>query len=329
MTLTLRGKVSHFGGPNDMGVAPDEGLAFISEVAQAPHLFLSYQPQDTTGLARRLNPQAHYIACRWDYDETPAFMLLEEMALVRAPKTGKTLKLYPADWGPHQDTGRIADISPGAMEALGIQTDDEVEVIFPYTSRGAQPSAYSWIVISSGHGLLVRGASGILDEVDEARRVTEKVADLLSDANVTVTTFHDDSSRSQNENLNTIVDFHNSCERDLDVSIHFNAYVETTAPMGTECLYVTQNTLAEHIANALAACGFINRGAKKRTDLFFLNQTQRPSILIEVCFVDSAADADIYETRFDDICRAIASALGGIDEAPLIAASEMAHSKEQ
>ena len=56
MTLNLKGKVSHFGGPHDEGVAPDEGLAFIYDVDTAPHLFLSYQPQGTTGLARRLNP---------------------------------------------------------------------------------------------------------------------------------------------------------------------------------------------------------------------------------------------------------------------------------
>jgi hypothetical protein len=39
---------------------------------------------------------------------------------------------YPADWGPHENTGRVADISPGLMQYLGIETDDEVEVIFPY-----------------------------------------------------------------------------------------------------------------------------------------------------------------------------------------------------
>jgi len=41
---------------------------------------------------------------------------------------------FPADWGPHENTGRVADISPGLMDDLGIQTDDEVEVIFPYSS---------------------------------------------------------------------------------------------------------------------------------------------------------------------------------------------------
>jgi N-acetylmuramoyl-L-alanine amidase len=309
--LDVRGKCSWFGGPDDTGVAPDEGLAFIAEVSQAPQLFLSYQPEGTTGLARRLNPQAHYIACRWDYDETPAFMLLEEMAMVTASKTGKSLKCYPADWGPNENTGRVADLSPGALEILGIQTDDEVSVVFPFTSRVPVPPKHKHIVISSGHGKLVRGASGILDEVDEARKVVEAVATDLRKLGVDVKTFHDNTSKTQNENLHTIVNYHNAQKRELDVSVHFNAYVETTAPMGTECLYVTQSTLAGQVAHAVAACGFINRGAKKRTDLYFLNQTEMPSALIEVCFVDSSADADVYHKRFDAICMAIAKVLGG------------------
>ena len=58
----------------------------------------------------------------------------------------------------------------------------------------------------------------------------------------------------------------------------------------------------------------IDRGAKKRTDLFFLNNTAMPSILIEVCFVNSVADADAYGSSFGEICDAIASVLGGAEE---------------
>ena len=143
------------------------------------------------------------------------------------------------------------------------------------------------IVISSGHGKYVRGASGIIDEVDEARRVVERLADVLRNRGVDVKVFHDDTSHSQNENLNTIVDFHNAQTRDLDVSVHFNAYEQVEKPMGTEVLYVTQSALAGQVSAAIASCGFINRGGKKRTDLFFLNNTEMPAILIEVCFVDS------------------------------------------
>ena len=70
--------------------------------------------------------------------------------------------------------------------------------------------SYKNVVISSGHGEIVRGALGILDEVVEARRVTETVAENLRARGAQVATFHDDTSTTQSENLETIVDFHNS-----------------------------------------------------------------------------------------------------------------------
>lgn len=168
------------------------------------------------------------------------------------------------------------------------------------------------IVISSGHGKYVRGASGYLDEVDEARLIVEEVARVLRTVGVETTTFHDNVSTSQNENLNRIVDFHNSKARDYDVSVHLNAYETTSKPMGSEVLYITQQTLAGDVVDAICiASGLINRGPKKRTDLFFLNSTDKPAILVETCFVDSSADASIYNDKFTEICRAIAEGISG------------------
>jgi hypothetical protein len=71
---------------------------------------------------------------RWNYDEFPKTMLasMDYVALVRAPGTDRQFLAWPADWGPNENTGRVADISLGLMEYLGIETDDEVEVIFPF-----------------------------------------------------------------------------------------------------------------------------------------------------------------------------------------------------
>ena len=132
------GKVSWFGGPDDEGVSPSEGLAFIYEMEMAPSLFLDEQPPDTSGLARRLDPSEHYIAMRWNYDEISKEDLLRTICLVRAPDTGKSFWARPADWGPNEKTGRVADISSGLMDDLGINTDDEVEVvIIPPRERAA------------------------------------------------------------------------------------------------------------------------------------------------------------------------------------------------
>jgi N-acetylmuramoyl-L-alanine amidase len=178
------------------------------------------------------------------------------------------------------------------------------------------------IVISSGHGKYIRGASGIIDEVDEARKVVPEVATWLTVNGHEVVEFHDDVSTTQNENLNRIVNFHNSQSRDLDVSVHFNAYVPTDGGRGVEVLYITQEVLATEVARAISASsGLINRGSHKRSDLYFLNGTEEPSILIEVCFVDAGADCEQYEQHFEDICKAIAHAVAyeeeGVEDARL------------
>jgi N-acetylmuramoyl-L-alanine amidase len=176
--------------------------------------------------------------------------------------------------------------------------------------------AYERIVISSGHGKYIRGASGVIDEVDEARKVVESVAKKLEARGVDVVVFHDDVSDDQNENLNRIVDAHNYTERDLDISVHFNAFEQCSKPMGTEVWYVTQAELADNLSAAMAlAGGLVDRGPKKTDDLFFLNNTQMPAVLLEIVFCDSSADADLYKANFEQITTAIADTLAG--EAPL------------
>lgn len=182
------------------------------------------------------------------------------------------------------------------------------------------------IIISSGHGKYVRGACGILDEVNEARRVVERVAEQLRLRSVEVTTYHDDISHSQNENLNRIVDFHNSQSRKLDVSVHFNCYIETQSPMGCEVLYLTQTSLAAKLSATIAKAGqFIDRGGKKRTDLFFLNNTTQPALLIEVCFVDSEADANLYQQNFEAVCEALAELAVASPDALLSISGKVSH----
>jgi N-acetylmuramoyl-L-alanine amidase len=312
--MNLRGKVSWFGGPADTtGVTASEGLAFIYEYSMAPHLFLPKQPPGTTGLARRLNPDVFYIACRWSYDapDQSKTDLLEHMALVRAPKTGREFVAYPADWGPNANTDRVADISSGLMTALGIQTDDEVEIIYPYSDQQEIAMPYPRIVISSGHGKYVRGASGAMDEVDEARKLVDHLADELELRGVDVTVFHDDQSKSQSENLNRIVSAHNSAgAHDLDVSVHFNAF--NTQAHGVEVLWKTQKDLASKVSSAIAKAGKLtDRGQKERHDLAFLNGTHAKAILIETAFCDNVSDTNLYHTNFDAITTAIADVLGG------------------
>lgn len=124
--MIFKGKCSWFGGPHDRGVSEHEGLALVQSARQLPDFFL---PDNGLGLARRLNPDKLYIACRWDYHHFPISYLLQNLVTVT---TGlKSIQVQPVDWGPNARTGRIADLSPGALKALGLQTDGIVTVVIP------------------------------------------------------------------------------------------------------------------------------------------------------------------------------------------------------
>jgi hypothetical protein len=134
------GRMSTFGGPADDGVGPHEGLALIGPSDLAlwwfASLFLTQQPEGTTGLARRLNPRAYYLAMRWDYARFSVGFLRNTVVKLTNPGTGLAIFARPVDFGPGDGavidgqptpaTGRLADLSPGAATALGLQTDELV-----------------------------------------------------------------------------------------------------------------------------------------------------------------------------------------------------------
>src|SRR5215471_17008320 len=128
----VEGRMSTFGGPRDTGMSADEGLAlFTSADVQNPkysYLFLPSQPPGTTGLGRRLNPDKYYFACRWNYNDTPKEFLKRVLARVENPSNDRAADARPVDWGPNIATERVADLSPGLAGALGLQTDDVVQV---------------------------------------------------------------------------------------------------------------------------------------------------------------------------------------------------------
>lgn len=167
------------------------------------------------------------------------------------------------------------------------------------------------IAISSGHSVDCQGAVGYLNEVEEATRTVDRVYQIWQDWGMECWKFHDTISDDSSENLNRIVNWHNALpDHDLDVSCHFNAGGGT----GCEVLYVTQEQLADKVSAAMAAAaGWTDRGPKYRGDLFFLNQTEEKSILLEVCFVDSQSDANKWndDDIFEVVCQALASSISG------------------
>jgi N-acetylmuramoyl-L-alanine amidase len=170
---------------------------------------------------------------------------------------------------------------------------------------------YNQINISSGHSINCQGASDILNEVTEARKVVDRIYEMCKAMGIEVYKYHDTSS-SSNQNLANIANWHNQFKDGIDVSIHFNCYQHTSNSMGTEVCYYSQSELADKVSSAISkASGLKNRGGKERKGLYVLRHTNKPMILIEICFLDSSFDVQKYRENFDGICSAIIEALTG------------------
>ena len=161
------------------------------------------------------------------------------------------------------------------------------------------------ICIVSGHTTSGKGtgAKGYICESTQNRVVAKKVVDYLKEEGHYVV--YGEINNSSNY-LAEQVAIANKEQFDLVVQIHFNAGGGT----GTETLYTssTGQKYANQITNRLGVL-YKQRGAKKRTDLYWLNKTKYPSVLVEVCFVDSKVDTDKYLTNVDYTARLIAEGI--------------------
>ncbi|HSH52944.1 MAG TPA: N-acetylmuramoyl-L-alanine amidase, partial [Bacteroidales bacterium] len=149
-------------------------------------------------------------------------------------------------------------------------------------------------------------------EHEEARKVVTSVIQKLQSVGQRVVNTTCDCHGTQGSILKHQADLSNAQNRNgrLDVSVHFNSFNGNAN--GVEVLYFDQQGLASKMSEAIAkAGGFNNRGAKQRTDLYFLKNTDAPAILIEVCFIDNANDMEKYRTNFDTIVNSIVNILTG------------------
>ena len=162
--------------------------------------------------------------------------------------------------------------------------------------------------VHGGHSLVCRGASGYLDEVNEDRKVKNRVISALQSAGHTVYDCTDDAGKTQGRNLASIVAKCNAHAVDLDVSIHLNAGCGT----GVEVWCYNEKTkdiAADICASVSTALGIQNRGVKYSKNLYVLRKTAGSAILVECCFVDNQNDASHWNA--DKCGDAIASAIAG------------------
>lgn len=148
------------------------------------------------------------------------------------------------------------------------------------------------IVINAGHTKIGTGtgASKYLNESAETRKIAYELLKLLADnKHEAIPAVFDKSSN----NLAEAVQIANAENADLFLSIHLNA------GGGTGCEAYTWRgqkvPQAVKACNNLAALGFKNRGVKDGSGLYVIKQTKCTAVLVEVCFVDNKADADLYK----------------------------------
>ena len=165
------------------------------------------------------------------------------------------------------------------------------------------------ICIDAGHGGNDTGAEGPtgLHESDVALSLAFKLANLLSDG---------DTETLLTRASDVFVELGDRCEiandwaADYFICVHLNSNGSTA--VGIETLYSSNNGLlmAEPIQEDLIqATGDVDRGVKHRGDLYVLNGTYMPAVLVEVGFISHPATEEKFkrDEYLDTIAWAIAT----------------------
>lgn len=174
------------------------------------------------------------------------------------------------------------------------------------------------IVLDAGHGGYDSGAryEG-RKEKDEVLRLALAVGEILQKRGFEVYyTRTTDEYASPYEKAQAA----NATGADYFVSLHRNSSPVPNTYNGVQTLVYQENQVVNDIANAvnsqLEKVGFQNLGIEERPGLVVLRRTEMPAVLVEVGFINSDIDNQIFDEKFDQIAQAIADGIQeGIHEA--------------
>ena len=168
------------------------------------------------------------------------------------------------------------------------------------------------IAVRGGHCPKVTGASALIDELTEDRKVKDSVIKYLRELGHTVLDVTPpDSTNTSSSDLAYGVNKANNWGAELFISIHFNkAYNSYTGAIGSEVCVYSNFDIAKRVVDGLASLGFKNRGQKVRNNLYELKNTKMKSMIVEVCFVEATEDVALYKKLGPDtVGKAIAEAI--------------------
>lgn len=172
------------------------------------------------------------------------------------------------------------------------------------------------ICIDAGHNYsrYDTGAVGNgLKEQDITFDIADKLEDLLKSVGVEVVMTRPkittNVGKNANDSINERCRIANNTKCDYFISIHCNAFADTSAK-GTETLIYGIGGEAEKLANKVNAeivksLKTTNRGIKVRTNLGVLKNTNMPAILVETAFITNASDAQLLKNKQVEFAKAI------------------------
>lgn len=107
----------------------------------------------------------------------------------------------------------------------------------------------------------------------------------------------------------------NQSGADYFISFHRNSSPEANQYQGVEVLLYDKSgvkyEMAQNILGALGELGFREIGVKARPGLVVLRRTRMPALLLEVGFINSDFDNQLFDEKFNEIARSIAEAILG------------------
>ncbi|MCD3202821.1 glucosaminidase domain-containing protein [Clostridium botulinum] len=166
------------------------------------------------------------------------------------------------------------------------------------------------IAVRGGHNFAAPGASGIISETVEDRKVKDAIIKYLTQRGVLVLDVTP-GDMSQKQDLKYGINKAENWGADMFISIHFNnAYKKYFGAIGTEVILKQGSpmlTTAKRVNNKLVDLGFKRHGdgITYNQHLYELNHFNS-AMIIEVCFVESTTDVATYKNvGSDSIGKAI------------------------
>ncbi|MBU5455245.1 N-acetylmuramoyl-L-alanine amidase [Caproiciproducens sp. MSJ-32] len=112
--------------------------------------------------------------------------------------------------------------------------------------------------------------------------------------------------------LNERSAFENRNNYDYFISFHRNAYDPEKAKGVETYTYLNggakSKALAQRIQTSLVALGFTDRGVKE-ANYHVLRETKAPAVLVEIGFIDNTGDNNLFDSKRNEIIKALAKAI--------------------